>query len=148
MNLYQLAGGSEALHRMTRTFLAKAQADPLLGAMFAGTDEHAEHIAMYFIHNFGGPDDYPRERGDLRFLLRRHVGLAITEAQRARWVQLMLASAAETGMPEPFISVFARYLEGPSHTTLRVSHLDDAEADAALGSRDPRHAHTRAVTPH
>ncbi|WP_435283502.1 group II truncated hemoglobin [Streptomyces koelreuteriae] len=134
MSLYQLAGGSEALHRMTKTFLAKAQADPLLGEMFAGKDDHAEHIAGYFIMNFGGPDDYLRERGDLRFLLKQHVGLHITEAQRTRWIELMTQSARETDMPEAFINVFTQYLQGPSRTTLQVSNLSPDDARAALGN--------------
>ncbi|ELP63130.1 globin [Streptomyces turgidiscabies] len=133
MNLYQLAGGSAALHRMTRTFLAKAQTDPLLAEMFAGKDDHAEHIAGYFIMNFGGPDDYLRDRGDLRFLLRQHVGLHIAEVQRARWLELMTESAHETGMPEAFIAVFVQYLQGTSHTTVQVSNLSPDQARAMLG---------------
>jgi hemoglobin len=133
MNLYDLAGGSEALHTMAKTFLAKAQADPLLGEMFAGKDDHAEHIAAFFIMTFGGPDDYLRERGDLRHLLRQHVGIRITEAQRARWLQLMTESARETGMPEAFVTVFANFLQGTSRNTARVSNLSPAEAEAMLG---------------
>ncbi|MFI1705037.1 globin domain-containing protein [Streptomyces griseoruber] len=133
MSLCELAGGSEALHRMTMTFLAKAQADPLLGEMFADKDDHAEHIASYFIMNFGGPDDYLRERGDLRFLLRQHVGLNIAEPQRTRWVELMTESARETGMPDAFVAVFSRYLQGPSRTTAQVSHLSADDAARTLG---------------
>jgi hemoglobin len=133
MNLYELAGGSEAFHRMTKTFLAKAQADDLLGAMFAGLDDHAGHIADFFVMTFGGPDDYLRERGDLRFLLKQHVGLRITEEQRLRWIRLMTESARETDLPEAFITVFVDFLQGPSRNTTRVSRLSPAEARAMLG---------------
>ncbi|MFD3925733.1 globin [Streptomyces sp. NPDC058614] len=133
MNLYELAGGSEAFHRMTKTFLVKAQADDLLGAMFAGLDDHAGHIADFFVMTFGGPDDYLRERGDLRFLLKQHVGLRITEEQRVRWVGLMTEAARETDLPEAFITVFVNFLQGPSRNTTRVSHLSQAEARAMLG---------------
>ncbi|WP_326791419.1 hypothetical protein OHA79_01715 [Streptomyces sp. NBC_00841] len=84
--------------------------------------------------NFGGPDDYLRERRDLRTLLKRHVGLDITEAQRARWVELMTASARETDIPETFVSIFANYLRGTSRTTAQVSHLTPEQARASLGA--------------
>ncbi|MEV4453664.1 globin domain-containing protein [Streptomyces mirabilis] len=85
---------------MTKTFLFKAQADDLLGAMFAALDDHAGHTADWFGMTFGGPDDYLRERGDLRLLLRQYVGLRITEEQRGRWIRLMTESARETDLPE------------------------------------------------
>lgn len=67
------------------------------------------------------------------------MGLNISEAQRTRWVDLMLASAQETGMPDAFVRVFARYLDGPSRTTAQVSHLGEARANAMLGPAHSAH---------
>ena len=123
MTLYEVAGGSAGILAMTRRFYEKAVADPLLGELFAGKPEHADHIAGYLIHNFGRPDDYLRERGDLRFVLEQHEGMAISEEQRARWVHLMLEAARETGKPPAFLEVFSRYVDFASRRTRDVSEL-------------------------
>jgi hemoglobin len=132
-SLHEAMGGSERIRDMTERFLRKAMVDDLLEDLFAGKLDHAEHIAGYFDANFGGPDTYLRERGGLRFLLAQHVGLEITEGQRARWVELMTASAVEAGVPDQARAIFASYLVGPSHTTVQVSNLPVEYARRQLG---------------
>ena len=46
-------------------------------------------------------------------MLSHHIGLAITEQQRARWAQLIAESADEAGLPDDseFRSAFVAYLE-------------------------------------
>lgn len=131
--LYSMAGGSAAIRRMTRCFYAKAVADPLLHELFDGKDDHAEHIAGYFIYNFGGPADYLYEHGDVRFVVQQHAGMNITDEQRARWAEHMYASAIEVGMPRQFTDKFARYLDFASRETQRFSNLEPQEATAQLG---------------
>jgi hemoglobin len=132
-SLHEAMGGSERIRDMTERFLRKAMLDDLLQDLFAGKFDHAAHIAGYFDANFGGPDTYLHERGGLRFLLAQHVGLRITERQRARWVELMTASAVEAGVPARAHAAFASYLVGPSHTTVQVSNLPIEDARRQLG---------------
>lgn len=132
-SLYMAMGGHNKIRQLTETFLQKAMADDLLGKLFAGKFDHAAHIGSYFDANFGGPTDYFRERGDLRFLLAKHVGMSIGEEQRRRWVQLMLTSAREVGIPEYAVAMFGKYLEGTSRTTMAFSNVSPAAALAQLG---------------
>jgi hemoglobin len=46
-------------------------------------------------------------------MVSRHVGRALTEAQRARWMQLLLQCGDEVGLPSDpeFRSAFGAYLE-------------------------------------
>jgi truncated hemoglobin YjbI len=51
-----------------------------------------------------------------------HHNLRITEAQRARWVELMDQAVADLGLPAEFRRRFRPYLDGGSTFALRVSH--------------------------
>jgi hemoglobin len=62
---------------------------------------------------FGGPATYTRERGGYPAMLRHHIGLAITEPQRRRWVNLLQDAADDVGLPSDpeFRAAFVGYLE-------------------------------------
>ena len=112
--LYQWAGGGEAFVRLCDRFYALVLADDLLAPMFARMDpEHARHVAVWLAEVFGGPADYTAEHGGYPRMLGKHLGLAITEPQRRRWVNLMLDAADEAGLPaDPeFRAAFVGYLE-------------------------------------
>jgi preprotein translocase subunit SecY len=61
----------------------------------------------------GGPDRYTNERGGYSNMLRHHLGKAITEQQRRRWVSLLMDAADEAGLPDDpeFRAAFAGYIE-------------------------------------
>ena len=56
-------------------------------------------------------------------MVRKHLGLALTEAQRSRWVTLILACGDEAGLPaDPeFRSAFAAYVEWGTRLALANS---------------------------
>ena len=113
-SLYAWAGGAEALERLTRVFYARVLADDLIGPLFAHMDdEHPKHVAMWLGEVFGGPDRYTRERGGYPAMLGHHLGKGITEAQRRRWVSLLLDAADEAELPaDPeFRAAFVGYVE-------------------------------------
>jgi Bacterial-like globin len=72
---------------------------------------------------FGGPDSYTRELGKHAALLRHHANLAITEAQRQRFVEVFLEAADEVGLPsvERFRRRFREYIEWGSRIALAIS---------------------------
>jgi hemoglobin len=112
--LYEWAGGTAALERLTRAFYERVLADDLIGPLFAHMDgEHPRHVAMWLAEVFGGPDRYTRERGGYPAMLGHHLGRAITEAQRRRWVSLLLDSLDDAGLPgDPeFRAAFVGYVE-------------------------------------
>ena len=134
MTLYELAGGRERLLAMTTRFYEAALADDLIGEMFGrAADEHATYLAGWLSASFGGPTDYLRERGDLRFVVWKHAGLAITEAQRARWARLMMEAAAEVGMPEAFLVPYGRFVDAITRSVTENSNEDLKDMRARLG---------------
>ncbi|GGV36741.1 globin [Kitasatospora herbaricolor] len=89
-SLYDAVGGLEALRRLSNTFYDGVLADPLLAPVFADfTRTHIEHVAVWLAEIFGGPADFTDRLGGHQALLRSHLGLAITEEQRVRWMELM-----------------------------------------------------------
>ena len=108
------AGGADALARLTRAFYAKVPADPVLAPVFAtmGPD-HPAHVAAFIGEVFGGPAAYSATGGSHAGMISHHLGRHLTEAQRRRWVEVMLDTADEVGLPaDPeFRAAFVGYLE-------------------------------------
>jgi hemoglobin len=112
-SLYEHAGGEAALHRLEQLFYDSVLADPLLQPLFgAGKPQHVEHLTMFTAETFGGPDRFTRELG-FQHLIDVHRGLRITEAQRARFVELYVAALDAAGMPddEPFRTAVREHVE-------------------------------------
>ena len=61
-------------------------------------------------------------------MLRHHLGRHLTPEQRTRWVQLLLESADEVGLPDDpeFRSAFVAYLEWGSRLAVLNSQDDVA----------------------
>ncbi|MET0416223.1 MAG: group II truncated hemoglobin [Actinoplanes sp.] len=112
--LYDWAGGMPALERLTDAFYLRATKDDLLAGLFAGMPpDHPRHVAVWLAEVFGGPAAYTERHGGYPHMLGKHLGLAITEPQRRRWVNLMQDAADETGLPDDpeFRAAFVGYLE-------------------------------------
>jgi hemoglobin len=112
--LYQWAGGAEAFERLTERFYQKVLADDVVGPLFAHMDaDHPRYVAMWLAEVFGGPARYSTERGGYAHMLSHHLGRAITEPQRRRWINLLADAADEVGLPDDpeFRAAFMGYLE-------------------------------------
>jgi hemoglobin len=116
--LYDWAGGLEAMKRLTAHFYAIVPTDSTLAPVFAALPaDHAEHVAYFVAEVLGGPPRYSSDvagaRGGHATMVAHHLGRQLTEQQRARWVQLLLASADAVGLPDDpeFRSAFVAYLE-------------------------------------
>jgi hemoglobin len=133
-SLYEWAGGTEALERLTERFYQLVTADDVVGPLFAHMDPgHPKHVAMWLAEVFGGPARYTGERGGYPAMLGHHLGRAITERQRRRWVDLLLDAADEVGLPaDPeFRAAFAGYIEWGTRLAL---------ANSQPGATPPRQA--------
>ncbi|WP_205315114.1 group II truncated hemoglobin [Nonomuraea lactucae] len=122
--LYEWAGGAEALERLTEAFYAYVKKDELIGPLFAHMDPgHPKYVAMWLGEVFGGPDRYTKERGGYPHMLSKHLGKAITEPQRRRWVNLLMDAADEVGLPDDpeFRAAFAGYIEWGTRLALHNS---------------------------
>jgi truncated hemoglobin YjbI len=133
-SVFDWAGGAAAFTRMTRLFYEQyVPADPLLGPLFAEmAPDHPERVAAWLAETFGGPKTYSEQYGGYDWMVSQHLGKALTEPQRARWVQLMCRCADEAGLPaDPeFRAAFVSYLEWGSRIALENS---------APGAKPPLH---------
>ena len=123
--IFQWAGGLTALTRMTRIFYEKyVPQDPLLAPLFANMSaDHPERVAKWLGEVFCGPHAYSEQYGGYTRMISQHLGKGLTEEKRARWVQLILRSAQEAGLPaDPeFRSAFSSYIEWGSRLALENS---------------------------
>lgn len=93
--LYEWAGGSEALNRLTQTFYDKVAQDPIVGPVFKTmSPDHPAHVAAFIGEVFGGPKTYSEQFGGHREMVMHHLGKHLSEEQRRRWISL-LADAAD-----------------------------------------------------
>jgi len=98
--LYEAVGGIDGLRRLSDAFYDAVLADPLLAPVFADFSRtHIEHVAVWLGEVFGGPAAFTADLGGHQGLLRAHLGLAITEEQRVRWMELM-GAAVDKELPD------------------------------------------------
>ncbi|HEY3970971.1 MAG TPA: group II truncated hemoglobin [Solirubrobacteraceae bacterium] len=123
--VYEWAGGSEALARLTEVFYRNhVKGDEILGPVFANMPaDHPRHVALWLGEVFGGPAEYSEHHGGYANMVAKHIGLALTEQQRARWVQLIGLAADEAGLPSDpeFRSAFIAYIEWGTRLALHNS---------------------------
>ena len=85
--------------------------------------DHPVRVARWLGEVFGGPKLYSESYGGYDRMISQHLGKALTEEQRARWVDLICRSAADAGLPSDpeFQSAFRSYLEWGSRIALENS---------------------------
>ena len=141
-SLYTWAGGAPALERLFTDFYAVVREDEVLAPVFAGMDhDHPKHVAAWLGEVLGGPALYSRDRGGHPHMVRAHLGRAITEEQRRRWVGLLLEAADRVGLPDDpeFRASFVGYLEWGTRMAVVLvgagcqSRLPRARTDLDLG---------------
>lgn len=122
-SVYEFVGGADALRALIDAFYAKVRVDPLLTDLFAHfTDEHVDHVVLWLGEVFGGPPAFTERLGGHHGLLRRHLGLAITEAQRARFAGLLVETAGELLPAVDLLQrQFAAYVDWGTRIAMEVS---------------------------
>lgn len=128
--VHDWAGGADKFQELTRVFYDKVRRDALLEPVFRHmAPEHAAHVATFLAESFGGEKRYTAQYGDqaMVHVIARHLGRHLTEAQRKRWVELILESADEIGMPSDpeFRGVLAGHLEWGTRFAVLMSRESD-----------------------
>ncbi len=126
------AGGLAALERLTAIFYDKIKADPVLSPVFADMNaHHPQYVARFLAEVFGGPSTYSAERGGHAHMVSKHLKRHLTEAQRRRWVSLLVDAADEAGLPtDPeFRSAFMAYIEWGTRLAV-INSQSDGTPDA------------------
>jgi hemoglobin len=125
------AGGLPAFERLTACFYKKVRADELLAPVFAEMgDDHPQHVAAFLAQCFGCGHAYSGDRSEneaLKEMVGKHLGRHLTEAQRRRWVALLMDSADEVGLPaDPeFRSAFAAKIEWGTRIAVQNSATNE-----------------------
>jgi hemoglobin len=134
--LFEWIGGLPAIERLFETFYGRVPRDPLLAPVFATmSPQHVKHVAAFVAEVFAGPPDYSAHHGGHSNMIQRHVGRALTDAQRKRWMQLLLECADEIGVPaDPeFRSALVGYLEwGTRLAVINSQPGADVSCDAPM----------------
>ena len=113
-SLYEWIGGIAALERLTTEFYSRVADDPVLQPVFAHMDPgHPAHVAAFIGEVFGGPPLYSEAHGGHPEMVRHHLNRHLSEEQRRRWINLMLDTYTDLGLPaDPeFASALVGYLE-------------------------------------
>ena len=125
--LYEWAGGTEALERLTEVFYGNVREDDVLEPVFRHMDTgHPKHVAAWLAEVFGGPKRYTEERGGYPHMVAKHRDRSLTEEQRRRWVDLICDAADEAGLPSDpeFRSAFVAYIEWGTRLAVANSQPD------------------------
>ncbi len=112
--LFEWMGGMPVLDRLMTRFYERVRQDAILAPLFAQmARDHPHSVALFVAEVLGGPKAYSQERGGHPHMIERHLNRHLTQAQRAQWVRLLLATADEIGVPDDpeFRSALVGYLE-------------------------------------
>ncbi|MDF2119524.1 group II truncated hemoglobin [Roseiarcaceae bacterium H3SJ34-1] len=112
--LAEWAGGDAVFGKLTKRFYEKVPDDPVLEPVFRNMNpDHAHHVSQFVAEVFGGAKSYSENGGSHADMVSHHLGRHLTEAQRRRWLALMLETADEVGLPDDpeFRSALVGYLE-------------------------------------
>ncbi|HEV8337137.1 MAG TPA: group II truncated hemoglobin [Candidatus Polarisedimenticolia bacterium] len=128
---YDWAGGMPALERLMTRFYEHVAADPLLRDVFARVGPgHAHLVAQFIAEVLGGPRHYSEAQGGHPHMIQQHLNRQLTQVQRRRWMDLLLATADEVGLPDDpeFRSALVGYLEWGSRLAV-LNSQPGAQAD-------------------
>ena len=132
--LYEWTGTPEVFEKLTKNFYEKVLKDDLLEPVFRNmSPEHFKHVAHFIIEVFGGPKLYTeKDNGSHSGMVAKHIGRMLDEEKRQRWMQILLQTADENGIPNDpeYRSALVGYLEWGSRIAVLNSQLKDNPMDA------------------
>lgn len=133
--LFEYAGGLEAFQSLTQVFYKKVALDPILAPVFEHmSSDHPDHVARFIAESFGGGPLFSQGRSpnqSMQHMVGKHLQRHLTEAQRRRWVELLVDSADEVHLPaDPeFRSAFMAHIEWGTRIAVANSQLSENPTD-------------------
>ena len=114
VTVYEAAGGEETFSRLVERFYAGVEVDPVLRPLYPADPEMfaaaAEHLRLFLIQYWGGPDWYSQRRGHPR-LRMRHAPFAIGRTERDAWMGHMRGAMESLELPPEVREAFLEYFE-------------------------------------
>jgi hemoglobin len=132
VSFYTAVGGEETFRRLVHRFYQEVAADPELRAVYPSKDlgPAEEHLRLFLMQYWGGPDTYNQLRGHPR-LRRRHVHFVIGEAERDAWLRHMRTAMDELALDPVHDRELWDYLVMAAHSL--VNRLPDEGRGPDLG---------------
>lgn len=131
------SGGPEKIRACISRFYEHVREDAILAPVFAQmAPQHAAVVASFITEVFGGGPAYTGDgRHSHSTMVAKHLGRQLQEKQRRRWVQLLLETADEVGIPaDPeFRSALVAYLEWGS----RIAVINSATTENPIDETAP-----------
>ncbi len=104
-------GGEPFFVALVERFYEGVATDPLLRPLYPeDLTESKEHLALFLVQYWGGPDTYQQVRGHPR-LRMRHAPFAIGPAEADAWLRHMTAAVDGLGMAAADREELLEYLE-------------------------------------
>jgi hemoglobin len=129
--LYERVGGSDWFVALVDRFYQGVENDPVLRPLYPeDLAPSREHLSLFLIQYWGGPDDYNRLRGHPR-LRMRHQPFSIGDAERLAWFRLMSQAVRDGGLSAEDEEQMIDYFAGTA-TSLMNSGRPDTGGRLAL----------------
>lgn len=125
--LFEWAGDMSTFENLFEKFYDKVLKDDLLNPRFKDmSPDHVKHVAHFVAEVFGGHKLYTSsDNGSHAKMIAKHIGKMLTEAERQKWMHLLIQTADEVGLksdPE-FRSAFVGYIEWGTRIAVINSQL-------------------------
>jgi hemoglobin len=121
VSFYEAVGGEETFRRLVHSFYQGVAADPVLRPVYPAKNlgPAEEHLRLFLIQYWGGPQTYNELRGHPR-LRMRHAPFRIGEAERDAWLHHMRAAMDELALDEALDAQLWDYLVMAAHSLINV----------------------------
>jgi hemoglobin len=129
---YEAVGGEETFTRLVHRFYEEVATDPVLRPVYPAKDlgPAEEHLRLFLIQYWGGPQTYNELRGHPR-LRMRHVRFRIGEAERDAWLRHMRTALDELDLDPALDAQLWEYLVMAAHSLVNAA----PEGGPATGGR-------------
>jgi hemoglobin len=116
-SLFDQIGGEPAFHRLVHRFYQEVAADPELRRVYPAKDlgPAEEHLRLFLIQYWGGPQTYNEQRGHPR-LRMRHARFTIGERERDAWLRHMRTALDELELDPAHDQELWEYLVMAAHS--------------------------------
>jgi hemoglobin len=136
VSFYEAVGGEETFTRLVHRFYQGVAEDPVLRPVYPAKnlEPAEEHLRLFLIQYWGGPQTYGELRGHPR-LRMRHVPFRIGEAERDAWLHHMRESLDELKLDDALDAQLWDYLVMAAHSLVNVDPAEEGRTDLGLSPR-------------
>jgi hemoglobin len=133
VSFYAAVGGEETFTRLVRRFYQGVARDPVLRPVYPAKDlgPAEEHLRLFLIQYWGGPQAYGELRGHPR-LRMRHVPFRIGAAERDAWLHNMRESLDELDLDDALDAQLWDYLVMAAHSLVNVDPAEEGRVNLGL----------------